>query len=311
MQHLGEIISLIVAVSWTVTAIFADKASHRLGAMTTNVIRLVLASLFLAILLWITLGHPYPVFADGKAWLWLGLSALVGYVFGDWCLFNCYLSIGARFGQLFMTLAPPMAAIAGWALLGETLTWKSILAMAVTLSGIAISILSRGEGHTVRLTLPLKGVLLGLGAGAGQGVGLVLSKIGMQHYEAAVPASAPELMDTMLPFASTMIRAVIGSIGFIALMALQKELPRLRAAFHDRKGMSYALILTLFGPVFGVSLSLMAVQYTDAGIASTLMALTPVLIILPYAVMYKQPVRLKEILGVAVSLAGVALFFLM
>jgi len=311
MQHLGEIISLIVAVSWTVTAIFADKASHRLGSMTTNVIRLVLASLFLAILLWMTLGHPYPVFADGKAWLWLGLSALVGYVFGDWCLFNCYLSIGARFGQLFMTLAPPMAAIAGWALLGETLTWKSILAMAVTLSGIAISILSRGEGHTLKLTLPLKGVLLGLGAGAGQGVGLVLSKIGMQHYEAAVPASAPELMDTMLPFASTMIRAVIGSLGFIALMALQKELPRLRAAFHDRKGMSYALILTLFGPVFGVSLSLMAVQYTDAGIASTLMALTPVLIILPYAVMYKQPVRLKEILGVAVSMAGVAMFFLM
>ena len=311
MQHLGEIISLVVAVSWTVTAIFADKASHRLGSMTTNVIRLVLASLFLAILLWITLGHPYPVFADGKAWLWLGLSALVGYVFGDWCLFNSYLSIGARFGQLFMTLAPPMAAIAGWIMLGETLTWKSMLAMAVTLCGIAISILSRGEGHKVKLSLPLKGVLLGLGAGTGQGVGLVLSKIGIQHYEAAVPAGAPELMDTMLPFASTMIRALIGSLGFLALMSLQKDLPRLKAAFHDRKGMSYALILTLFGPVFGVSLSLMAVQYTDAGIASTLMALTPVLIILPYAIMYKQKIRLKEIIGVTVSMAGVAMFFLL
>lgn len=311
MQHLGEIISLVVAVSWTVTAIFADKASHRLGSMTTNVIRLVLASLFLAILLWITLGHPYPVFADGKAWLWLGLSALVGYVFGDWCLFNSYLSIGARFGQLFMTLAPPMAAIAGWIMLGETLTWKSMLAMAVTLCGIAISILSRGEGHKVKLSLPLKGVLLGIGAGTGQGVGLVLSKIGMQHYEAAVPAGAPELMETMLPFASTMIRALIGSLGFLALMALQKDLPRLKAAFHDRKGMSYALILTLFGPVFGVSLSLMAVQYTDAGIASTLMALTPVLIIIPYAIMYKQRIRLKEIIGVTVSMAGVAMFFLL
>ena len=312
MQHLGEIISLAVAVFWTVTAIFADKASHRLGSMTTNVIRLSLASVFLAILLWITLGHPYPVHADGKAWLWLGLSALVGYVFGDWCLFNSYLVIGARFGQMFMTLAPPMAAIAGWAMLGETLTWKSMLAMAVTLSGIAISILSKGDsGHKVKLSLPLKGVLLGLGAGAGQGVGLVLSKIGMQHYEAAVPPGAPELMDTMLPFASTMIRALIGSVGFLFLMALQKDLPRLKAAAHDRKGLTYAVILTLFGPVFGVSLSLMAVQYTDAGIASTLMALTPVLIIIPYAVMYKQKVRLKEILGVTVSMAGVAMFFLM
>ena len=311
MQHLGEIISLVVAACWTVTAIFADKASHRLGSMTTNVIRLTLASLFLAALLWVTLGHPYPVFADGKAWLWLGLSALVGYVFGDWCLFNCYLSIGARFGQLFMTLAPPMAALAGWAMLGETLTWKSILAMAVTLCGIAISILSRGEGHKMKLSLPLRGVLLGLGAGAGQGVGLVLSKIGMQHYEAALPADAPALMDTMMPFASTMIRALVGSAGFLCLMALQKDLPRLKAAVHDRKGMTYALIVTLFGPAIGVSLSLMAVQYTDAGIASTLMALTPVLIILPYALVFKQKIRLKEIIGVTVRVIGVAMFFLL
>ena len=311
MQHIGEIISLVVAVSWTVTAFFADKASHRLGSMTTNVIRLALASVFLSLLLWLTLGYPYPVFADGKAWFYLALSALVGYVFGDYCLFNCYLSIGARFGQLFMTLAPPMAAIAGWILLGESLSWKSWLAMAVTLCGIAISILSRREGHKVKLTLPLKGVLLGLGAGLGQGVGLVLSKIGMQFYEGVVPQEAPALMGTMLPFAATLIRALIGTAGFLCLMALQKDLPRLKAAAHDRKGLTYALILTLFGPVFGVSLSLMAVQYTDAGIASTLMALTPVFIILPYAIVYKQPVRFREIVGLTVSMTGVALFFLL
>ena len=310
-MHLGEIISLIVAVSWTVTALFADKASHRLGSMTANVLRLTLAILFLGGLLWITVGHPYPVYANREAWIWLALSALVGYVFGDWCLFNCYLSIGARFGQLFMTLAPPMAAIAGWAILGETLTWKSALAMAVTLSGIAISILSKGEGPRVKLTLPFKGVLLGLGAGAGQGVGLVLSKVGLQHYTEAIPADAPQAMAAMLPFASTMIRAIIGAAGFLALMALQKDLPRLKAGIHDKKGMGYALIMTLFGPVLGVSLSLMAVQYTNAGIASTLMALTPVLILIPYAFIYKQRIKAREVLGVMVSMVGVALFFLL
>lgn len=308
---MGEIISLIVAVSWTVTALFADKASHRLGSMSANVLRLTMAILFLGALLWVTVGHPYPVYASGQAWWWLALSALVGYVFGDWCLFNCYLSIGARFGQLFMTLAPPMAAIAGWAILGETLSWKSILAMAVTLSGIAISILSRGEGHKVHLTLPFKGVLLGLGAGLGQGVGLVLSKVGLQYYSEAIPADAPRLMADMLPFASTMIRAVVGAMGFLALMALQRGLPRLRTAVQDRVGMRYALIMTLFGPVLGVSLSLMAVQYTNAGIASTLMALTPVFILLPYAFIYKQRIKFREILGVAVSMTGVALFFLL
>lgn len=311
MPHLGELISLSVAASWTVTALFADKASHRLGSTTVNVLRLSMAIVFLGAILWVTIHHPYPIYASSRAWLWLALSALVGYVFGDWCLFNCYLSIGARFGQLFMTLAPPMAAIAGWAILGESLGWKSGLAMVVTLSGIAISILSRKDGHKVQLTLPLKGVLLGLGAGLGQGVGLVLSKVGLQYYTESIPSDAPAMMGQMLPFASTMIRAIIGAAGFLLLMSLQKSLSRLRSAVHDRTGMRYALLVTLFGPVVGVSLSLMAVQYTAAGIASTLMALTPVFILFPYAFIYHQHLKLREVLGVAVSMTGVALFFLL
>lgn len=311
MNHIGEIISLVVAGSWTVTALFADKASHRIGSMSANVLRLALAAVLLAALLWMTVGHPYPVYADGKAWLWLSLSALVGYVFGDWCLFNCYLSIGARFGQLFMTLVPPIAAIAGWAILGESFGWKSGTAMAVTLSGIALSILSRDREHHVRLSIPLKGVLLGLGAGLGQGVGLVLSKVGLEHYESALPPDAPSLMAPMLPFASTLIRALVGAAGFLVIMALQRELPKLKTAVSDRHAMKYVLVMTLFGPFLGVSLSLMAVRYTDAGIASTLMALTPVLILFPYAFIYKQRIRLKEMVGVAVSMAGVALFFLL
>ena len=311
MNHFGEIISLVVAVLWTVTALYADKASHRLGSMTANVIRLSLATLFLAALLWLTVGHPYPVYADGKAWFWLALSAVVGYLFGDWCLFNCYLSIGARFGQLFMTLAPPIAAFAGWLILGETLSWKALVAMAVTLSGIAISILSRDADSQLKLSLPLKGVLLGLGAGLGQGVGLVLSKVGMQHYALAIPSEAPAVMDEMLPFASTMIRAMVGGAGFVLLLWLQKDMPKLKEALCDRTGMGYALIMTLTGPVLGVSLSLMAVRYADAGIASTLMALTPVMILIPYAFIYKQNIKFKELAGVVVSMSGVALFFLL
>ena len=312
MAYIGEIISLVVAVSWTATALFADEASHRLGSLTVNVIRLVLGSVFLGLILWLTIGAPYPRFADGQTWFWLALSALVGYLFGDFCLFNSYLVIGARFGQLFMTLAPPMAAIAGWAMLGETLSWRSMLAMAVTISGIAISILSKGEDKKVHFTLPLKGILLGLGAGAGQGVGLVLSKVGMQHYEAALPTDMPAMMGAMMPFAATQIRALIGGLGFVAMLLIQRQGRHfVEVTRNDRKGMRAAVLTTIFGPVLGVSLSLMAVQYANAGIASTLMALTPVLIILPYALIHKQRVRPKELLGVAVSMLGVAMFFLL
>jgi drug/metabolite transporter (DMT)-like permease len=311
MPYLGEIISLAVAFSWTATALLADLASHRIGAQTLNFIRMVLSLLLLAALLWIVTGHPYPAYADGQAWFWLAMSGLVGYVFGDFCLFNSYMVMGSRFGQLFMTLAPPVSGIAGYFLLGEQLGWKSWIAMAVTLAGIAMTILVRGGGGGVKLNLPWKGVLLGIGAGIGQGLGLVLSKIGLDCYAAALPAEVSASMGTMLPFAGTFIRAVFGMAGFALVLLLQKDFGSVGRAFKDGKGMKYAFLTTMFGPFLGVSLSLMAVQYAKAGIASTLMALTPVLIILPYSIIYKQKVRLKEVIGTLVTVAGVALFFLL
>ena len=311
MPYLGETISLVVALCWTATALFADEASHRLGSMTVNVIRLLLASVFLSLILWITIGCPYPLWADSRTWFYLGLSALVGYVFGDFCLFNSYLVIGARWGQLFMTLAPPIAALSGWLLLGETLTWRSILAMVVTISGIAISILAKGEGGHLHFSLPMKGILLGIGAGLGQGLGLVLSKIGMDYYEAALPDDVSRMTQVMLPFASTMIRALVGGAGFLILLSLGEGLGKLADARRNPTGLKYALLTTFFGPFIGVSLSLMAVRFAPAGIASTLMALTPVLIILPYCLIHHQRVKPKEILGVTISMVGVAMFFLL
>ena len=262
--------------------------------------------------LWIFTGSPIPQYTNVETWIWLLLSGLVGYVFGDYCLFNSYILIGSRFGQLFMTLAPPTAAFASWILLGERLHLQAWIGMVVTLTGIGMSVLSKGSKeshHKVALKLPLKGVLFGIGAGVGQGLGLVLSKLGMNYYEASVPAGMDAVED-LLPFASTFIRAIAGSLGFLCIMAWQKEFYTLPIALKDGKGMKAAIGATLTGPFIGVSLSLMAVQYTEAGIASTLMALTPVLIIWPAHVLFKQEVKPLEIVGAIISVIGASLFFL-
>ena len=309
MQYLGEIISLAVAVSWTVTALFAEIGSKRLGSLQMNVIRMLLSLLMLGATLWHFTGSPYPLYADGEAWFWLSMSGFVGYLLGDYCLFNSYIWIGSRFGQLFMTLAPPTAAIAGWLMLGETLSWNALLGMLVTLTGIGISVLNKGTSHKLSLKLPLKGVLFGIGAGVGQGVGLVLSKVGMNHYEMSIPSDETMVAD-LLPFASTFIRAVTGAVGFLLVMGIQKQFHTLATSVHDRKGMNAALWATITGPFIGVSLSLMAVQYTEAGVASTLMALTPVFIIWPSYFFFKQHVTFKEIVGACISVVGVSLFFI-
>ena len=310
MAFLGEIISLGVAFSWTVTALCFEFAGKRVGALTVNLFRLVLAFFMIGLLLFFFTGHFFPVGADGKAWLWLSVSGLIGFVFGDFCLFFSYMLIGSRFGQLLMTLAPPSAAIAGMFILGEQLHSNAIWGMVITLMGIAMSVVSRGGGNErLHIKLPLKGLLLGVGAGVGQGVGLVFSKLGMNYYAQSCEGTDDRIV-SLIPFAASQIRVITGIVGFTLIIALSRRLQTLAPAIRDRKAMRAVFWGTIFGPFLGVSFSLMAVQYTESGIASTLMALTPIIIIFPSVVWFKQKVTPSEIIGAVISVVGVSLFFI-
>lgn len=308
MQYIGELISIGVAFSWTATALLSEFGSKRMGNLTLNLIRMVITLCFSFILFWLTGGSPLPAHGSTQAYLWMMLSGVVGYVIGDFCLFQCYLIIGSKFGQLFMTLAPITAAITAWITLGQEIRPQAMLAMIVTLTGIAISVLGRGEGHKLSLKLPLAGVLFAIGAAICQGVGLVLSKIGMNHYEASLTS---DMAGWLLPFHANFFRCIAGTIGFTILMACREGFAPLHKGVRDRKGMVAAVATTIFGPFVGVGASLLAVQYTAAGIASTLMALTPIIIILPAWWLFKQPITAKSILGALISVIGVSLFFLL
>ena len=306
-MYKGEIISLAVAISWTATAMAAEMASRRITPLGVNVLRMLLSLVFLAVLMWVVCGSPLPQYADAETWMWLSLSGFVGYVLGDYCLFNAYVLIGSRFGQLFMTLAPAAAAIFGFILLGERMSALAIVGMLTTMFGIGISVLSKGgEHHKLNLKLPLKGVLFGIGAGLGQGIGLVLSKVGMTHYETLI--QSPEALDVM-PFASTFMRAVIGLVGFSCVMFFTGKTRSVATAVRDRRGMLFVMIATILGPFIGVSLSLMATLYTSTGIAQTIMAMTPIFILLPSWYFFHQRVTFLEILGAIISVVGVTLFF--
>lgn len=326
-MFIGEIIALIVALSWTITALLAEYASRQMGSLPHNLIRMSISLMLLGGILWVTIGSPYPILSDWQTWFWLGLSGFVGYTLGDYCLMQSYIVMNSRFGQLFMTLASPSAAVAAWLLLGQTMQPLAVCGMIITMFGIGLSILSRkGSIYRFSLKLPLKGVLLGIGAAMGQGVGLVLSRMGMDRYQASVAATGvsdivgwvnpeavfPITFGNIMPFAATMIRCIIGMIGFsMALFLFSKQSKyKLQKAVSNRRAMMCVLGGAVFGPCVGVSLSLMATLYTSAGIAQTIMALTPVLIILPSRFIYHQKVSALEILGALISVLGVSLFFL-
>jgi drug/metabolite transporter (DMT)-like permease len=295
-SHIGEFAALAVAFFWTITALAFESASKKIGSIQVNIIRLVIAFIFISVFNFLFRGKFFPSDASAENWIWLSLSGLIGFVFGDYFLFKSYAVIGSRFSMLIMTLVPPMTALFGWFLLGERLSLMGFIGMIIVLIGISLAIFSRnGKGEKLSLKLAPKGVLYALGGAVGQAGGLVLSKYGMEGYD---------------PFASTQIRIIAGISGFAVLITFLGRWTIVRNSLKNVPAMKSLLLGAFFGPFLGVSFSLLSVKHTEAGIASTIMAIVPILIIAPAVWIYRQKITLLEAIGAVISVIGVALFFI-
>ena len=302
MRHAGEIAALITAMFWTITALSFEAASKRVGSMVVNLLRLIVGFAFLSLFAWIYRGYMFPIDATGRTWLILIISGLIGFTFGDLCLFQSFVVVGARISMLLMALAPPMTAMISWFILGEKMTPMGWIGMTVTITGIALVVLKREDKpvrpngrRKFRFNYPVWGILLGLGGALGQATGLVLSKLGMKDYD---------------PFASAQIRIMAGISGFIVLFFILGLWKNTYQALSNHRAMAQLSLGAFFGPFLGVSFSLLAVQLTNTGIAATIMAIVPVLIIPPSIILFKEKVTIKEVAGAILAVGGVALFFL-
>lgn len=295
-NHLGEFSALLVAFFWTISAVSFEAASRRLGSLPVNLLRLIVGFVFLSFLTLVRRKMLFPVDASAENWIWLGLSGFVGFVFGDLFLFKSFTVIGSRFAMLIMTLVPPMTAFFGWLFLGERLSLLNLAGMTLTFSGIALAIFSRkNPDEKISLKLAPSGILYAIGGALGQSLGLVLSKVGMKEYD---------------PFSATQIRVIAGIVGFAILVTLMRRWVSVRSATRDSQGMKSLTLGAFFGPFLGVSFSLISVRFAKTGIASTIMALTPIFILVPAYYLYKQKITLQEMIGSLVSVCGVALFFI-
>ena len=295
-RHYGEFAALLVAFFWSITALSFESASKKVGSLPVNIIRLVIGFVFLSILNLIVRGLVLPTDASAHNWIWLSVSGLIGFVMGDFFLFKSYTIIGSWFAMLIMTLAPPMAAIFGWILLNEHLDLIAASGIIITMAGIFLAIFRRDKvNRKIMVSKPLSGLLYAFGGALGQALGIVFSKYGMQQYS---------------PFASTQIRIITGILGFVLVVSIAGKWRSVQSALTDKKAMLPITLGSFFGPFLGVSFSLMAIRYTNTGIASTIMALVPIFIIPPSMLIFGHKITFREILGTLISLFGVALFFI-
>ena len=300
---LGLVFAGGAALCWTFSATAFSRSSGMVGSLPVNLIRLVLASVFFALYGGLTRGLFLPLDATAHAWFWLSLSGFIGFFLGDLFLFRSFRELGARLSMLVMSLAPLIAAVAGWLWFGERMNRLDIAGMLVTIAGVAWVVLERridSAGSSKRISI--KGVAFAFLGAAGQGIGLVMGRWGMKDPLGVAPDYDP--------FAATQIRAFTGLAAFIVLVLLLRRMNMVLAPLKRPNALAIIAFGSLLGPFLGVAFLMRAVQMIPSGVAQTLTATVPVLII-PLAVLLdKEHVTWRAVFGTLVTVAGVAMLCL-
>ena len=292
----GELAALATAVCWSFTAIFISYSGRRVGSEVVNRSRLLLAFLFLIVAHWALEGAIFPTGVEPFRWGWLAVSSLLGLVLGDAFLFRAYVLIGPRLAMLLMSTVPIFSAVFGWLLFDEAMTRLELAGIVLAVAGVAWVVT---EGQTdPRLAdrrVYRRGLLFALLGALGQVTNLVTARY-------ALVGDFPAL-------SATLIRIAIAVVIVWIVAALRGQAGHTVRQWGDRPALRAIVAASFVGPFLGIWLSLIAVQNARLGIASTLMALPPVLLIpLEYA-LFRQRVSPRGLAGTLMALGGVALLF--
>ena len=324
----GEIAALGAAWCWVFTALAFTAAGRRVGATIVNLTRITLACIGLMGIAWIMFGDPLPSIT-GRSLAFFAVSGVIGLAVGDQLLFSALVDIGPRLATLIATtLAPPVAAVIAWPVLGEAFGGRQFVAMAVILGGVGWVIMERTPAATRQLSAEsgrhrLRGILCAVGGGLGQAVGLVLSKLGLGHAAAWNNGDAgTDGIEVVDPWVATLYRMLFALPAMMLIAGFVWRRRRAQQMFGRgtgvapvaRRDMKFILIAaglivvgTIFGPMLGVWASMVAVDNAQTGIAATLIATTPIFVI-PFAVMLDgERITLRAVLGAVIAVGGVVM----
>lgn len=301
---LGELSALGAASCWVFTAMVFTEAGRRIGATWVNVIRLWFAVAILFVVHAGLFGSFWPE-VPTSGWWYLGVSGVIGLTIGDQFLYRALIDAGPRMSTLMMTVAPALTAIIAWPVLDQPLGWLAVVGMVLTLGGIAWVVCERRDdvgGRTYHN--PRRGIVFGMLGGVGQAVGLILAKLGMGD---AIDGTAID------PWSATLVRMIFGTISASILMGAliaTRSVDRGTRSPESGPGrlatVSLLILLgAVFGPVLGVWLSLVSIDRIDAGIAATLMSLSPVLILPVARIVEDEHIGPRAVLGAVIAVAGV------
>ncbi len=296
MVILGQLAALATAACWSLTAVFFSYSGRLVGSDVVNRSRLVFAMFFISISHLVLIGTIFPFEAEPFRWGWLALSSVLGLVLGDTFLFRAYVLVGPRLSMLMMSTVPILSTTMAWLILGEHVSSLEIVGIFVTVSGIAWVVTERRSTQVIVENKQY-------------GMGLFFAFLGALGQSSNLIAAKFGLVGDFPALSATSIRLFVALVILWGLAAIRGQLVSTIRHWRNRLAFRAIIAGTVVGPFLGIWLSLIAIQLAPVGVAATLMALPPVILIPLEYLAYGTRVSQRSILGTFVAFFGVAMIF--
>lgn len=265
-MEIAHLLALGAALSWTLAGLFGHAPVLTLGSLHFNRIRMVVASLWLVPMILIA-GDPSTL---KLSYIWAILaSSLVGVVLGDYFLFLAMQRLGPRLTGILFAMNAPIAALLGWLILEERLSWQTVLALLIGVCGVILAVLFGKRRDLSHIWEQIKPPLwIGIGAG-------ILAAIGQA---AGVLILRPVMSAGADPWVASLVRVLFASLCFWIIYPFDKKAHSLPIIITGRLGWQ-VLANGFFGLSFGVALMLKALETGIVAEVTLLASVSPVMVL--------------------------------
>lgn len=284
----GEWCALACALCWAIAVILLKKSGESLSPFALNYVKNLLCLLALALTLLVTHGGRWPGMPGEQLALTL-FSGTLGIALADTLYFRALNSIGAaRMGVAGTAFSPSVILLAA-IFLGERLSPLQIAGVAITLSGIALVTYVKTTGKLDAQTLR-RGVLLGVTSVAVMAAGVVIAK---------------PILETQDFLWVVFLRLLGGVAVMTALLSARRQWSALAQAYRGVRHWPQVIAGSLMGTYVSNLFWLAGYKYADASIAAVLNELSAIFIVLLAALVLKEKLQARQLLGCGLAVLGV------
>jgi drug/metabolite transporter (DMT)-like permease len=292
----GEIAALSAASLWAVASVIYGWLGKRIPPLQLNLMKGVVAIAFLLFTIIIS-GELFPHIPPTPLCL-IVLSGVVGISLGDTAFLAAINFLGARRVLVMGTLAPPVAAILALIFLQERLNLSAWCGILLTVLGVAWVVTERTPDTTNKETLSSlwRGITFGLLSVVTNAAGIVLSRAALAN------TSINPLWAALLRLSAAVL------ILLVFLPFSNKQTHFQLKTLQSARVILLAVFASFCGTYLGMWLQQIAIKYTAAGIASTLLQTSP-LFVIPIAIWIGERVSFRAMAGAVIAISGIGLLF--